>query len=970
MLINHWLQKSFEEKRSRKRRTLYPIDRQYLAVEPLEQRCLLAGATQDDSTSNVLARVVLQHPDLSTELITLTGSATVRTFWDGPNAGDADDSLFGGGNGRDDVETRIVSLNLNGNSTMGQIALQLNPAPPAPQFGLLEEQVNNTPGRLDIDPYAPGLAQSFFDVFFSVSLDGINLHNNSSLQISGLVSQKPDRVGEKHSLVGPQVPLFDSSNSPSGFTILDVDLINNARIEKDRFTQTVAMVTMRQISTQQSVSVLLAGPTDIHVFFEGSQDGDAVDDTGDGLDEVHTEIVAMTLTGQSPLGPLEVRLRPGLLTTGQIIEQVNNTSGRLDVNPFAVGAANSFFDVFFEIQMNGPAGPVLYSDTPARVQGVIQNKPPGEGEKLQFIGVLPLRDQAGPVDWEITNIMHWVQLNLDWGDAPDPTSGHGAANYDTLSVNKGPSHFIVPGLMMGPTIDGELDGQPTVLADGDDVGGPASDDEDGLISAAADLALAEGVSPVVDVLVTKPTGADVSLYGWIDYDGDGFFETAEMSTVVIVAGTPTGPVSMTFPRVPYGSGDKTGGATYARFRLSTDLAASKPTGFAFDGEVEDYRATISGKATCVLTPVAPYLSAAPVLSWLPVTGADHYEVWFSQLFPRVARLYLDSSVLTTSWTPPTALSAGQFRYWVRAFDVAGNATPWSTPNTFQVRPTVISPTAGSFTNPTTFVWNAIPFASSYQLFLRTSTGDTTISGISGTTHTPASSLPTGTIQWWIRATGSPGGGGWSLAGNANTTPRAVVTGPVSPAGTTPAITWSFVTGAGRYVLQVIRVSTAAVVIREDTLVTTSFTPSTPLAAGGYRAWVKAISAATNSFATALWSIPFNFTVAASQSDLSDEQQNFDDDGAILVSLPKRLQAVFTAHSRPWGQKGENQQEVSASFDSAIADWDRNAGSSDVLSGPSVIVPNQAPPAKTPDALEFQLLDAVMGQTLLLTALLE
>ena len=130
MLINHWLQKSFEEKRSRKRRTLYPIDRQYLAVEPLEQRCLLAGATQDDSTSNVLARVVLQHPDLSTELITLTGSATVRTFWDGPNAGDADDSLFGGGNGRDDVETRIISLNLNGNSTMGQIALQLNPAPP------------------------------------------------------------------------------------------------------------------------------------------------------------------------------------------------------------------------------------------------------------------------------------------------------------------------------------------------------------------------------------------------------------------------------------------------------------------------------------------------------------------------------------------------------------------------------------------------------------------------------------------------------------------------------------------------------------------------------------------------------------------------------------------------------------------------------------------------------------------------
>ena len=35
------------------------------------------------------------------------------------------------------------------------------------------------------------------------------------------------------------------------------------------------------------------------------------------------------------------------------------------------------------------------------------------------------------------------------------------------------------------------------------------------------------------------------------------------------------------------------GTTYARFRLSTDAAAANPTGAASDGEVEDYRVTIT-----------------------------------------------------------------------------------------------------------------------------------------------------------------------------------------------------------------------------------------------------------------------------------------------------------------------------------------------------------------------------------------
>ena len=63
---------------------------------------------------------------------------------------------------------------------------------------------------------------------------------------------------------------------------------------------------------------------------------------------------------------------------------------------------------------------------------------------------------------------------LDFGDLPDTGAGTGAANYQTLSSDSGPSHAIVTGLRFGATIDDESDGQPNATASGDGA------DEDGL----------------------------------------------------------------------------------------------------------------------------------------------------------------------------------------------------------------------------------------------------------------------------------------------------------------------------------------------------------------------------------------------------------------------------------------------------------------------------------------------------------
>ena len=121
----------------------------------------------------------------------------------------------------------------------------------------------------------------------------------------------------------------------------------------------------------------VAGEAIAHVYFEGPNDGDAHDGDGNGRDDVQTEMVALNLTGNSSLGPIQVRLHPASPSLGGIEERVNNTGGVLDVQPFTDGGlADSFFNIFFEIEV---AGLRLFTPVPKRMSSVIAHKPPGPG---------------------------------------------------------------------------------------------------------------------------------------------------------------------------------------------------------------------------------------------------------------------------------------------------------------------------------------------------------------------------------------------------------------------------------------------------------------------------------------------------------------------------------------------------------------------------------------------------------------
>jgi hypothetical protein len=178
----------------------------------------------------------------------------------------------------------------------------------------------------------------------------------------------------------------------------------------------------------------------------------------------------------------------------------------------------------------------------------------------------------------------------DYGDAPDASAGAGPGNYNTRGIDNGPSHEIVPGIRMGATVDGDSGMLHNTAANADDVNGALPDDEDGLVNPLADLLLTVGAEPTVNVRVTNTSGSAATLYGWIDYNGNGVFEnTTERASVPVPSSPTSSVVTLVFPAVPGGFT----GTTYARFRLSTNAAAANPTGSAGDGEVEDYRVTIT-----------------------------------------------------------------------------------------------------------------------------------------------------------------------------------------------------------------------------------------------------------------------------------------------------------------------------------------------------------------------------------------
>jgi len=170
-----------------------------------------------------------------------------------------------------------------------------------------------------------------------------------------------------------------------------------------------------------------------------------------------------------------------------------------------------------------------------------------------------------------------TQSAYDWGDAPDA--------YLTLSPS-GAFHSLLPGFYLGDGVDDEPNGQPSSLADGDDLDQdplnlpPNFDDEDGV----------RFLSPLIPgfpayVQVTAQSGG--VLNAWVDFQLDGsWLETGD--DILVDSHLVSGLNLLRFFVPPVLS---SGYTSYARFRLS-ETPGTEPGGGAGAGEVEDLAVNI------------------------------------------------------------------------------------------------------------------------------------------------------------------------------------------------------------------------------------------------------------------------------------------------------------------------------------------------------------------------------------------
>ncbi|XPP92879.1 GEVED domain-containing protein [Photobacterium leiognathi subsp. mandapamensis] len=179
---------------------------------------------------------------------------------------------------------------------------------------------------------------------------------------------------------------------------------------------------------------------------------------------------------------------------------------------------------------------------------------------------------------------------IDFGDAPDSTTGTANNDYQTTLANGGASHLRADtdannqvDITLGTAWDsdsGTLENTTAMADDNDGI-----DDEDGVT---LPTQASPGDSIDIVVTVTKEATSTLNglqLYAWMDWNADGVWDPATETVVnqpIAAQGT------LTFPTtVPTTA---TLGNMALRVRVcSADTACNSPLGQATDGEVEDYQ---------------------------------------------------------------------------------------------------------------------------------------------------------------------------------------------------------------------------------------------------------------------------------------------------------------------------------------------------------------------------------------------
>jgi hypothetical protein len=246
---------------------------------------------------------------------------------------------------------------------------------------------------------------------------------------------------------------------------------------------------------------------------------------------------------------------------------------------------------------------------------------------------------------------------------------------------------------------------------------------------------------------------------------------------------------------------------------------------------------LPGKAI-LISPSTANVPTTPTYVWNAVPTATWYQLWVndSSAAPKIQTWYTAEQAgcangpEVCSIKPTTSLAVGAARWWVQTWSSVGYG-PWSDAMSFTVsscsapgKPILVAP-SGYITNADpTYSWNAVPWATWYQLWVDDSISSGKIrewhtatevgcpSGSGSCSITPNTSLALGWGQFWIQPWNDCGGssyGPWSdravfYVGPTTISPAAMT----SPApnskltSSTVTFTWNAGTGPTQYWLYV------------------------------------------------------------------------------------------------------------------------------------------------------------------------
>ena len=275
-----------------------------------------------------------------------------------------------------------------------------------------------------------------------------------------------------------------------------------------------------------SAHVTLNGPTIV-------RRGDPHDSDGDGRQEIETELLSMNLTGMMPTGPLMLRESPMCASLGRVVQQT----------PGADFAADSFFDVFTELSLDGGQTWLVIQE-PIRMEAVIQAIPPilAYYRSPQPI-VVPVVGPNGQVIAIIRHVLHiplppYEKIIIFVNHKPKtPTPTPTATRTPTATPTKKPLFSIIVIKLWSPNLT-PLPGWKMSLFRGPACEGPTLSE------------LVTGNDGMVDFLDLEP-----AIYSVLEESKPEFQNLSPLCQSIDVSGAPGGSVRLTSLAYPPGGTD-------------------------------------------------------------------------------------------------------------------------------------------------------------------------------------------------------------------------------------------------------------------------------------------------------------------------------------------------------------------------------------------------------------------------------